>query len=74
MFLLCAVLQWMASMTPSADVLALANAEVDVGAVAPGQGMTIKWRGKPIFIRRRTDDEIAEMKVHKHIHVVTLYV
>jgi ubiquinol-cytochrome c reductase iron-sulfur subunit len=63
LLLLLYVLQWMASMTPSADVLALANAEVDVGAVAPGQGMTIKWRGKPIFIRRRTEDEIAEMKV-----------
>jgi ubiquinol-cytochrome c reductase iron-sulfur subunit len=66
----------MASMTPSADVLALANAEVDVGAVAPGQGMTIKWRGKPIFIRRRTDDEIAEMKVcntYICIHVVACF-
>lgn len=53
----------MASMTPSADVLALANAEVDISAVEPGQGITVKWRGKPIFIRRRLEHEIEEMAV-----------
>jgi ubiquinol-cytochrome c reductase iron-sulfur subunit len=55
------LLQFMASMTPSADVLALANAEVDISAVEVGQGITVKWRGKPIFIRRRTEHEIEEM-------------
>jgi len=46
-------------MNPSADVLALASIEVDVGGVEPGTQLTVKWRGKPVFIRRRTEDEIA---------------
>jgi ubiquinol-cytochrome c reductase iron-sulfur subunit len=46
-------------MNPSADVLALASIEVDVGGVEPGTQITVKWRGKPVFIRRRTEDEIA---------------
>lgn len=46
-------------MSPSADVLALASAEFDINAVAEGTTLTVKWRGKPIFIRHRTDDEIA---------------
>ncbi len=46
-------------MNPSADVLALASIEVDIGDIAPGTQLTIKWRGKPVFVRRRTADEIA---------------
>jgi ubiquinol-cytochrome c reductase iron-sulfur subunit len=46
-------------MNPSADVLALASIEVDIGGVEPGTQLTVKWRGKPVFIRRRTADEIA---------------
>ena len=45
-------------MNPSADVLALASIEVDIGEVEPGTQLTIKWRGKPVFVRRRTGDEI----------------
>lgn len=45
-------------MNPSADVLALASIEVDVSSLAPGSQMTVKWRGKPVFIRRRTEREI----------------
>ena len=40
-------------MSPSADVLALASAEFDVGAIAEGTTLTVKWRGKPVFIRHR---------------------
>ncbi len=47
------------SMNPSADVLALASIEVDLSAIEVGQNLTVKWRGKPVFIRRRTADEIA---------------
>ena len=47
-------------MSASADVLALASAEFDVGGVAEGTTLTVKWRGKPVFIRHRTDDEIAK--------------
>jgi ubiquinol-cytochrome c reductase iron-sulfur subunit len=46
-------------MNPSVDVLALASIEVDVGDIEPGTQVTVKWRGKPVFIRRRTEDEIA---------------
>lgn len=46
-------------MSASADVLALANAEFDVGDIPEGQGITVKWRGKPIFIRHRTKTEIG---------------
>ncbi len=49
-------------MNPSADVLALASIEVDVGGVEPGTQITVKWRGKPVFIRRRTEAEIAEAR------------
>ena len=47
------------SMNPAADVLALASTEVDLGAIAEGQAITVKWRGKPVFIRHRTVAEIA---------------
>jgi len=45
-------------MNPSADVQALSSIRVDVGSVEPGTQLTVKWRGKPVFIRRRTADEI----------------
>ena len=46
-------------MNPSADVQALSSIRVDVGAIEPGTQLTVKWLGKPVFIRRRTEDEIA---------------
>ena len=49
-------------MSPSADVLALASAEFDTGAVVEGTTLTVKWRGKPVFIRHRTADEISREK------------
>ncbi|MEW9920027.1 ubiquinol-cytochrome c reductase iron-sulfur subunit [Marimonas sp. MJW-29] len=45
-------------MNPSADVLALSSIRVDVGALEPGSQLTVKWLGKPVFIRRRTQEEI----------------
>ncbi|MEM9289381.1 MAG: ubiquinol-cytochrome c reductase iron-sulfur subunit [Pseudomonadota bacterium] len=49
-------------MNPSADVRALATIEVDLAALEPGMGMKAMFRGKPLFIRRRTDAEIAEAR------------
>ena len=46
-------------MNPAADTLALANIEVDISKIVEGQSITVKWRGKPVFIRHRTGDEIA---------------
>jgi ubiquinol-cytochrome c reductase iron-sulfur subunit len=48
------------SMNPSADVLALASTEIDIGAIAEGQEIKVMWRGKPVFVRHRTEKNIAE--------------
>lgn len=45
-------------MNPSADVQALSSIFVDVSAVEVGTQLTVKWLGKPVFIRRRTAEEI----------------
>ncbi len=50
------------SMRPSADVSAMASIEIDLSPVEPGQRVTIKWRGKPVFIVRRTEDMIARAR------------
>ena len=50
------------SMNPAEDTLALGTTEVDISAIEEGQSITVKWRGKPVFIRKRTKDEIAEAK------------
>lgn len=46
------------SLNPAADTLALATIEVDLSPIAPGQSVTVTWRGKPVFIRHRTQEEI----------------
>jgi ubiquinol-cytochrome c reductase iron-sulfur subunit len=48
------------SMNPSADVLALSSTEVDVSQVPEGSAITVKWRGRPVFVRHRTATEIEE--------------
>ena len=48
------------SMSPAEDTLALGTTEVDVSSIEEGQSVTVKWRGKPVFIRKRTKDEIDE--------------
>ena len=47
-------------MNPDASVKALSTTEVDVSSVQLGRTITVLWRGKPIFIRRRTKEEIDE--------------
>jgi ubiquinol-cytochrome c reductase iron-sulfur subunit len=49
-------------MNPSSAVLALASIEQDIASVQPGQQVVFKWRGHPLFVRRRTPDEIAKSK------------
>ncbi|KEJ96873.1 ubiquinol-cytochrome c reductase iron-sulfur subunit [Pseudosulfitobacter pseudonitzschiae] len=46
-------------MNPSADVKAQSSIRVDVSGVAPGTQLTVKWLGKPVFIRLRTEAEVA---------------
>ncbi len=45
-------------MNPSADVRALSSIFVDISGVQVGTQLTVKWRGKPVFIRRRSPEEI----------------
>ena len=52
-------------MNPDASVKALASTEVDVSSVQPGKTITVLWRGKPVFIKRRTPEEIAEARAVK---------
>ena len=47
-------------MNPDSSAKALATTEVDVSSVELGKTITVLWRGKPIFIRRRTKEEIEE--------------
>jgi ubiquinol-cytochrome c reductase iron-sulfur subunit len=49
-------------MNPTAAVLALSSVEVPLAAIQPGQSVVVKWRGHPLFVRRRTPKEIAEAK------------
>jgi ubiquinol-cytochrome c reductase iron-sulfur subunit len=50
------------SMSPAADILAMASTEVDLSQVKEGESVTVMWRGKPVFIRRRTQKEIEEAR------------
>ena len=50
------------SMNPAEDTLALGTTEVDISQVEPGKSITVLWRGKPVFLKRRTIDEIAEAR------------
>ena len=56
-------------MNPDATTLALASIEVDLSSLEEGQAMTVKWRGKPIFIRYRTAKDIEEARA---VDVATL--
>ena len=47
-------------MNPDASVKALASTEVDVSSLTRGKTITVLWRGKPVFIRRRTQEEITD--------------
>ena len=49
-------------MNPDASVKALSSTEVDVSSVLPGQSITVLWRGKPVFIKRRTEEEISKAR------------
>ncbi|EWC47945.1 mitochondrial cytochrome b-c1 complex subunit Rieske [Drechslerella stenobrocha 248] len=51
---------FLVNMSASADVLAMAKVEVALNSIPEGKNVVIKWRGKPIFIRHRTADEIEE--------------
>ena len=49
-------------MNPDKAQQALATTEVDISQIEPGKSITVLWRGKPVFIKRRTESEISEAK------------
>ena len=57
-----AVLPLIDQMNPDASVKALSSTEVDVSEISPGQSITVLWRGKPVFIKRRTEEEISKAR------------
>jgi ubiquinol-cytochrome c reductase iron-sulfur subunit len=57
------------NMNPAADVLALASIEVSLNGIEVGQAIKVSWRGKPVFIRRRTPEEI---KAARDVDINTL--
>jgi len=54
--------EFLQTMAASADVLALAKVEVELASIPEGKNVIIKWRGKPVFIRHRTQGEIEEAR------------
>ena len=50
------------SMNPSADVLALGVKEFDLSNIKEGSSKTVKWRGRPVFIKHRTKKEINDAR------------
>jgi len=55
------VLKFVNSMNASADVLALASIEVPVAGIPEGGCIVVKWRGKPVFIKKRNEEELADI-------------
>ena len=49
-------------MNPDKSVKALASTEVDISLLEPGKSITVLWRGKPVFVKRRTQEEISEAR------------
>ena len=58
----CAVWPLVDALNPAADVLALSSIEVDLSHIQPGQTVTVKWRGRPVFVRYRTSAQIEESR------------
>jgi ubiquinol-cytochrome c reductase iron-sulfur subunit len=61
----CLALPLIDTMNPSADVSALASVEVDISKIKVGEEKKVMWRGKPIFIKRRSQWAIDEAKKAK---------
>lgn len=50
---------FISSMNPARDVLAVSTTDVDLAPIAAGSAITVMWRGKPVFVRNRTPEEIS---------------
>lgn len=56
------VVPFIQSMNPADDTLASSTVDVDVSKLNPGDSIVSMWRGKPVFIKRRTDAEVKEVR------------
>lgn len=54
------VTDFLLTLSASSAVLALAKIEVDIAQIPEGRNLVVKWRGKPIFIRHRTSNDIEQ--------------
>ena len=50
------------TLSPAANVKAQATTLADLSDLSPGQGKTVMWQGKPVFIKHRTQEEIQQMR------------
>lgn len=55
-----ALVPFVKSLSPDEGELALGSTEVDISNIEVGKTITIMWRGTPVFVRRRTPQEIAD--------------
>lgn len=58
------------SMNPAQDVLATAETEVDLSPIAAGLRITVKWRGRPVFVVHRTPEEIRRARADDHVDLI----
>lgn len=56
------ILKLLYTWTASADVMAMSTVEYNLENLAPGDATTIKWRGKPVFIRHLTESEVNSVQ------------
>jgi ubiquinol-cytochrome c reductase iron-sulfur subunit len=54
----CALWPFIDSMNPAADTLALSTTDVDLTPISEGMRVTVKWRGRPVFIDHRNKAQI----------------
>lgn len=67
-----AVVGLLSSWAPAADVLAVSTIEVDLSAIAEGSSVTVKYRGKPLFIRHRPQSDILPIAPSLHLVIIFL--
>lgn len=57
-------------MGPAADTLAAGSVDIDLSKVAEGQQLKVLWRGKPVFVRHRTAEEIAKAEAVEAVDLI----
>jgi ubiquinol-cytochrome c reductase iron-sulfur subunit len=57
------LIQFLNTMNPAEDVKALSSLELNIGDLKEGESKTVMWRGKPVFVRHRTENEIQKSKL-----------